>query len=339
MNSFDGLEVFIESSFGTFLGINDLEACNGTVIITHNPRQADESKIKWRIIPANGGYHVCSAINAHLVLHQSGNEEDKSGSVILLEIKTNILQGKNVVNFEPDGKGWFRIIFKDSGNLLSARENTSASGSAPVQWDSLEEPTSQWRFIIVQFPAGSLQLEQINVAIPSEVFLSPQLVRQIASFSDIYSAERMRNVARTWRDTIPGSIVLSVRSWHERGKYADVDEPFFQNPSQEVSTGGNHLKAVHAKCCWKDQGWGNIKGKLFLSVIRGISNCCVFSQDLFGDAGHSWREENLYLTKTNFPMLFQVIQEGDRIQIWRHVGGGGGHELFVEQLFFLFGFY
>jgi len=85
--------------------------------------------------------------------------------------------------------------------------------------------------------------------------------------------------------------------------------------------------SVQFSCKWKDQGWGNRKGRLY---ITGYKDCedldppfkyedVVCSTDC--DAEHDWR-----------PLRLQfLVEEGKRYFVWYKVGGGGGHELFLRN--------
>jgi hypothetical protein len=97
---------------------------------------------------------------------------------------------------------------------------------------------------------------------------------------------------------------------------------------------------------WKDQGWGNRKGMIYLCVIRDGKE--MGQAPLSSNAAlHMWtkvevvirlllslvdRANNLIL-KGDFCThdILSCIEPGDILGIKRYVGGGGGHELFVRN--------
>lgn len=83
---------------------------------------------------------------------------------------------------------------------------------------------------------------------------------------------------------------------------------------------------VEMDCSWKDQGWGNRKGRLFMVVKRGTETIC--ERDGFGIAPHSW--ETAAKTFTSIELENPVA--GDILQIEYIIGGGGGHQLQVKDL-------
>jgi len=77
-------------------------------------------------------------------------------------------------------------------------------------------------------------------------------------------------------------------------------------------------------CLWKDQGWGNRKGRIYITGCEDLDSpfkdedvvCCT---DF--DAEHDWK-----------PLRLQfLVEEGKRYFVWYKVGGGGGHELFLRN--------
>jgi hypothetical protein len=87
-------------------------------------------------------------------------------------------------------------------------------------------------------------------------------------------------------------------------------------------------------CRWKDQGFGNQKGRLFVKVERRIcddQSCrtdVICDQDCFGLAPHEWEMRRIQFSakELNNP------QANDEVKIEYIVGGGGGHQLMVEDL-------
>lgn len=83
--------------------------------------------------------------------------------------------------------------------------------------------------------------------------------------------------------------------------------------------------SVQLNCSWKDQGWGNQKGQLYLTLSRQGKE--VAKHSCFGVAGHSWAQKTAMLDSTQLG-----AQAGDTLGVAYSVGGGGGHELYVRSL-------
>ena len=115
------------------------------------------------------------------------------------------------------------------------------------------------------------------------------------------------------------------------------------------------IHSIKITCTWKDQGWGNQKGHIFLHLIRPIlpeaQNMGINSEqksikkmestkhksealvaectDLFGSAPHELRSAWVPLTWAD--PIISLALPGDYFRFMKNVGGGGGHKLFVEE--------
>jgi hypothetical protein len=104
--------------------------------------------------------------------------------------------------------------------------------------------------------------------------------------------------------------------------------------------------------------WGNAKGEVWLRLMRGTEEIKVHRQ--FGVAPRPWGYVHTRLvlppssvsplpnpeefadevkqSVTATPLTIQASElvalahVGDSIEVWRSIGGGGGHQLFVEYL-------
>merc|ERR1719271_528929 len=79
-------------------------------------------------------------------------------------------------------------------------------------------------------------------------------------------------------------------------------------------------------CRWKDQGFGNQKGRLWLVVKRGAEVIC--EQDCFGVAPHDFETRSRTFSRSDL----KEPNADDVISLEFVVGGGGGHQLIVEDL-------
>ena len=103
-------------------------------------------------------------------------------------------------------------------------------------------------------------------------------------------------------------------------------ESYFDGPKLR-----GKVKSFRASVKWKDQGWGNRKGRLMVKLVRldsGKKKVIAENKNLFGIADHEWAESScLFL---NDPVV-KLAKRGDFYSFERNAGGGGGHSLHVEK--------
>ena len=87
------------------------------------------------------------------------------------------------------------------------------------------------------------------------------------------------------------------------------------------------LMSVGISGKWKDQGWGNRKGKIRL-VLKNTSGDIVGSRTSalapHTEANFSWSSED-----------FSGASTGEKIEIQAMAGAGGGHELYLKDTSFV----
>eukprot|EP01063_Lacrimia_lanifica_P029758 TRINITY_DN4595_c0_g3_i1.p1 TRINITY_DN4595_c0_g3~~TRINITY_DN4595_c0_g3_i1.p1 ORF type:complete len:1018 (+),score=266.43 TRINITY_DN4595_c0_g3_i1:85-3138(+) len=106
-------------------------------------------------------------------------------------------------------------------------------------------------------------------------------------------------------------------------------ERFVKRVGERVLQTAAPLAAVETTAAvFRDQGWGNRKGGVFLVVKRG--GAVMYSVSLLGTARDA-PEENVRRRITD-PLPTWDVAPGDVLCLAYHVGGGGGHELVVEDL-------
>ena len=79
---------------------------------------------------------------------------------------------------------------------------------------------------------------------------------------------------------------------------------------------------------WKDQGFGNRKGMLWIELVRQGQLIATSKDDFPTLAPH--QEETQEIVIRNHPVV-DLIRKGDTINFMRNVGGGGGHSLSVQE--------
>lgn len=88
-------------------------------------------------------------------------------------------------------------------------------------------------------------------------------------------------------------------------------------------------KQIKVKADWTDQGYGNKKSRLFLSIYR--NDVQVHQQDLFGicNRGDPSQSEREYSTADD---VVNKCKPGDTYKIYGVSGGGGGHAIKVMRI-------
>lgn len=99
-------------------------------------------------------------------------------------------------------------------------------------------------------------------------------------------------------------------------------EHYFSGPRLTRS-----VKKLLISLKWKDQGWGNRKGDIFLTLMRGEEAVAVKYHPL-GVAPH--KEEEARTELMNDPIITEA-REGDYYKFSKNPGGGGGHQLTVKN--------
>lgn len=190
----------------------------------------------------------------------------------------------------------------------------------------------------------------------------PDLVLlRVADFLVAEDTARLSMTCRRLRDLLPRFLVIRGKDFSAGGSgtgWGDV-EPYFDGP--RLPAGVKRLTMSVAG--WKDQGWGNRKGELFVRLMRpdpgehpekgkdegsAISRLAgrLFSRrekspqrttggkmvaerrDFFGLAEH--RETSARLEMDGTESVVGWARCGDWYRFMRRVGGGGGHELIVR---------
>jgi hypothetical protein len=97
------------------------------------------------------------------------------------------------------------------------------------------------------------------------------------------------------------------------------------------------VKRVAASWRWRDQGWGNRKGRLYLQLVNSKGTVAMSKHIHEGVAPH---EESGMLLEWPMPSdpaaaalgpLIEAIAPGDELLLRMHVGEGGGHSLTVRD--------
>ena len=173
----------------------------------------------------------------------------------------------------------------------------------------------------------------------------PELV--LLHMADYLSPEDTVRLARTCRrfySILPSFLVMKGEDFHAVGpsyqesvRNGAPPELYFDGPPL-TST----VKKLNMSIVWKDQGWGNLKGEIFVRLMRPSKEAksrlpwskkrdpevVAEKRRVFGIAKH--REEDANTEITNDSIL-KLAEPGDFYRFMRNVGGGGGHTLTVKK--------
>jgi len=131
-------------------------------------------------------------------------------------------------------------------------------------------------------------------------------------------------------DICEGAHLSVVRSGGPPTKFAFTDLRFSESSGAFASFGSVKLEGEPTRIvidyAWKDQGWGNRKGRMQLSVVDGLLESRI-GADMFGIAEHAMTQGQLVLDESNASQFLAHCNEGTMLELQRSVGGGGGHRL------------
>ena len=89
----------------------------------------------------------------------------------------------------------------------------------------------------------------------------------------------------------------------------------------------DRMKGLHVSFKWKDQGWGNHKGRVAVKVMNGTDE--VFQIDDWSVAPHEKQTVSVMYAEDHY--FVNNLVAGCRFELWYIVGGGGLHSLEVED--------
>ena len=141
------------------------------------------------------------------------------------------------------------------------------------------------------------------------------------------SAEDTVRLARTCRrlySSLPSFVVMRGLDFHIYGprKGHWCPELYFNGP---ILT--RPVKRLTISLTWKDQGFGNRKGQIYVILMRKHKKIAE---------SHSWiglalHEEETKSAELSDHAVVTEARPGDRYTVMRNAGGGGGHRLIVNN--------
>mmetsp|Transcript_6084 Transcript_6084/g.9330 ORF Transcript_6084/g.9330 Transcript_6084/m.9330 type:complete len:186 (+) Transcript_6084:138-695(+) len=143
-------------------------------------------------------------------------------------------------------------------------------------------------------------------------------------FENAGEATRFACVSRDCRvvSLQPQTLFQTQCHWH------GPTHQYYAKPWQDIAISAvSNAHSVVLKCFWRDQGWGNRKGMISVVTDNGAApnDYAAWSKDVV--CGKEPAPHDLE------PLLlqFRPSPEGT-YKIWLRVGGGGGHQLVIEDL-------
>ena len=166
----------------------------------------------------------------------------------------------------------------------------------------------------------------------------PALLRIADFLSPEDTVQLVRTCSRLYY-TLPDFLVMKGEDFEVKGpsykksvREGAPPQLYFDGPSL-TST----VRRLSMSLVWKDQGWGNLKGEIYVMLMRPAaegeeqnSNPRVVAERrrVFGIAKH--REETARAEMTADPIVTSALP-GDFYRFMRIIGGGGGHSLTVRK--------
>jgi hypothetical protein len=155
--------------------------------------------------------------------------------------------------------------------------------------------------------------------------LPGELLEELSRFLSVEDCSRLSRTCRHLYEVLPRFVLIRGKDFRKRGPHDGHfwPERYFQGPVFTAK-----IKKVSLSIKWKDQGWGNRKGEIFIKLMRK-SGMVAEKRAVFGIAEHEWTTPSATLGADE--PIVRDAQPGDFYEFMRNVGGGGGHELCVEN--------
>jgi len=138
-------------------------------------------------------------------------------------------------------------------------------------------------------------------------------------------------------DFISVSNSRSPLGRHLQERFKDLEKPDFdlEGPYHcepvawfDVPVEEKGLLFIKMKFEWRDQGWGNRKGLIWLRLLRDGEPIADNRAECGPVAEHGWKEREIIVD--NHAVTKEAMR-GDVLRVMVYVGGGGGHHLYVKN--------
>ena len=142
----------------------------------------------------------------------------------------------------------------------------------------------------------------------------------------------LSQTCRRLRSILPDLMILHGKDFYKRGPslYHDAPDPtiYFDSPKFRSA-----VKSLSVSVTWVDQGWGNMKGKLGVLLLRPSEDdepkqIARHNTLGLGTAEHTWTSPKSELIDDS---IVTLSEKGDFYRFIRNIGQGGGHTLEVKN--------
>ncbi|XP_028408790.1 uncharacterized protein LOC114531355 [Dendronephthya gigantea] len=157
----------------------------------------------------------------------------------------------------------------------------------------------------------------------------PELVLlEIVKYLSPEECVRLSRTCKRLNQILPRFVRFSGKPFKIKGPSGGhwAPEKYFDGPVLEKK-----VKGMRASVQWKDQGWGNRKGRLMVKLMRrdsGQNKVIAENNNMFGIAEHKMKSDTCKIV--DHPVI-KLSEPGDFYSFERNAGGGGGHTLTVKE--------
>jgi len=179
-------------------------------------------------------------------------------------------------------------------------------------------------------------VDMIKLNILSASTFIPPMIFLMSKYLDVRSLSLLHVINKERNKNIPKIVRIQIEQYHDYGEYSDYNHPLVDKNNNKalIINEDEKLLGINIEMIWKDQGWGNLKGKIVIHLYRNndknekelISECIPFPI-----ADHKWRPEYIDINNNNDNGIITKSQSNDWIEFFGYVGSGGGHQLFLED--------
>lgn len=153
-------------------------------------------------------------------------------------------------------------------------------------------------------------------------------MRRVYNFNRLKPKEKNSfMVDSEYQETFDDGIswfVINKKQQHWEGPYQGNSENWLSFSIENYC-----IDEIRSSFSWKDQGWGNRKGMLVL-VLKAEDGSEICRKDFSTDlAEHDWITIDVCFNPDE--EIVNKYYYGCQYEVIRYVGGGGGHELFVND--------
>jgi hypothetical protein len=160
------------------------------------------------------------------------------------------------------------------------------------------------------------------------------LKTRIASYLEASDAFALSNTCKTLHHDLGLSILPPYELLFSQVWVGDATTGDVPVRSERIPIFASHPHSIYVSCRWKDQGWGNKKGRLFV-VAEDIGEKDVGKEGCDGewfDGGQLVWESPLVSHEFTHLKIMLIPQKNKEYHFWYRCGKEGGHMLMVEDL-------